>query len=89
MFTSKINGNTLFFPADPNMAALGETYGMYWTSSLNTTNPNGAWYVIITIYDDNNSNSYCTLSNYYSTDYNSRMYMQAIRPVIPREAIQF
>ncbi len=84
LFTSKTNGNTLFFPVD---ADISSDYGMYWTSSLNTTNPNGAWYLIISF--DATLGEYCVLSDYYSTNYNSRMYMLAIRPVIPGEAINF
>ena len=84
LFTSKTNGNTLFFPVDADILS---DYGMYWTSSLNTTNPNGAWYFIISF--DATLGEYNVLSDYYSTDYNSRMYMLAIRPVIPGNTINF
>ncbi|MCM8873376.1 MAG: fimbrillin family protein [Paludibacteraceae bacterium] len=84
LFTSKTNGNTLFLPID---ADISSDYGMYWTSSLNTTNPNGAWYLIISF--DATLGEYCVLSDYYSTNYNSRMCMQAIRPVIPGNTINF
>ncbi len=84
LFTSKTNGNTLFFPVDADILSV---YGMYWTSSLNTANPNGAWYFIISF--DATLGEYNVLSDYYSTDYNSRMYMLAIRPVIPGNTINF
>ena len=47
--TSKSNGNSIFLPAagyrlDSSLYYAG-SYGLYWSSSLNTVNPNGAWYV--------------------------------------------
>ena len=46
-FTSKINGNSIFIPAagrcnDGSVNSVG-SYGNVWSSSLNTSNPNGAW----------------------------------------------
>jgi hypothetical protein len=51
-FTSTANGNTLFLPAagvrygsEPSSAG---SYGYYWSSSLNTDYPYGAWYFFFT-----------------------------------------
>lgn len=48
-YTFTGNGNTIFLPAaglrdDSNLLNAG-SYGYYWSSSLNTGNPSGAWYV--------------------------------------------
>lgn len=47
LFTSNINGNSLFLPAagyryDTSLRDAG-SYGYYWSSSLYSDNPNGAW----------------------------------------------
>lgn len=49
-FSSKINGNSIFIPAagicrDGSVYHVGN-YGNVWSSSLLTSNPNGAWYLV-------------------------------------------
>ena len=48
-FTSKINGNSIFFPAAGNCgdgSVNGVGYGgTVWSSSLNTSGPDSAWYL--------------------------------------------
>lgn len=83
LFTSKTNGNTLFLPNDVDVLSV---YGMYWTSSLITDNPNGAWCFSISTEENN---SYGVLSSWYNSDYSSRMCFYAIRPVIPGGTINF
>ena len=47
--TSKINGNSIFFPAAgsrfQNTLYYAGSYGQYWSSSINTRTPSGAFYV--------------------------------------------
>lgn len=71
---SKSNGNSIFLPAaghcfDRALSNEGN-YGYYWSSSLNTGDPNLAWYVDFYWY------------NVYRND-NSRYYGQSVRPVCP------
>ena len=72
--TSKKNGNSIFLPAagyrlDSSLFDAG-SYGYYWSSSLNTSNPYDAYNV-----DFNSSIVYRSL--------NSRCYGQSVRPVCP------
>lgn len=46
--TSKTNGNSIFLPAAgirETILGFVNTYGIYWSSSLNTDYPNNAWYL--------------------------------------------
>ena len=71
LFTAS-NGNSLFLPAAGYRynSSLGDAggYGYYWSSSLNTNGPFGAW----TFYFD---------SDDYSVGYNSRYIGQNVRAV--------
>ena len=66
--TSNINGNSIFLPAEGyrnyDVLSRAGNYGYYWSSSLNTDNPNGAWDV--GFYSDdvgrNDGSRYCGLS---------------------------
>ena len=56
LFTSKKNGNTLFLPAASFRdgtgflnASISNLYGLYWSSSLRTDKPKGAYYMYFTI----------------------------------------
>ena len=46
-FTSKTNGNSIFIPAagycDHGSVYVAGYYGYFWSSSLNTSNPDNAW----------------------------------------------
>ncbi|MBQ4476329.1 MAG: hypothetical protein II935_09075, partial [Bacteroidales bacterium] len=67
------NGNSIFLPAagyrfDSSLYDVG-SYGYYWSSSLNTDGPNGAWTLSF-------------LSDYYYMySYGSRLCGQSVRPV--------
>ena len=71
LFTAS-NGNSLFLPAeggryDSSLLDAG-IYGDYWSSSLYTGYPGGAWYFIFS-------------SDGYGRDYINRMYGFTVRPV--------
>ena len=71
LFTAA-NGNSLFLPAagcryDSNLGYAGSS-GYYWSSSLNTVDPGGAWILVI------NSDG-CYVGYYYRND------GQSVRPV--------
>ncbi|MBO4614906.1 MAG: S8 family serine peptidase [Bacteroidales bacterium] len=70
------NGNSIFLPAagfrsDVVLFRDGIT-GYYWTSSLNTNNPNSAWYLIFE-------------SDNCGTDDSRRIYGQSVRPVCNKQ----
>ncbi|MBE6321126.1 MAG: DUF1566 domain-containing protein [Bacteroidales bacterium] len=72
--TSKSNGNSIFLPAAGyrNVSALSNagSNGRYWSSSLNTVNPNDAW----NVYFYSGSVYRYSLSRYYGL---------SVRPVCP------
>ena len=71
--TSKSNGNSIFFPAagyrDDSLLYDAGSNGYYWSSSLFTVSPYGAWYV--------DFGSGYVYSDYY------RYYGRSVRPVCP------
>ena len=73
-FTSKKNGNSIFFSAAGDRGGslynYAGSYGFYWSSSLDTANPNYAYYL-----DFNSSHA-----GWYSYD---RYYGRPVRPVCP------
>ena len=74
--TSKINGNSIFLPAagiryDSSLSSAG-SYGYYWSSSLYTVDPGGAW---IVYFDSGSVSRGCT--------YTYRYFELSVRPVCP------
>ncbi|MGN0187212.1 MAG: hypothetical protein ACI392_05635 [Paludibacteraceae bacterium] len=71
--TSRINGNSIFLPAagyrDNDVSYDAGSYGYYWSSSLDTDDPDGAWDVYF-------------YSDYADRDYGGRYYGQSVRPVL-------
>jgi len=78
--TSKTNGNSIFLPAaghrkDSSLYSAG-SYGIYWSSSLGTLEPNGAYNLSLgwdMVFDVSDVDWHC----YY------RSYGQSVRPVCP------
>ena len=72
--TSNTNGNSIFLPAAGyrfDIALCNEGYyGYYWSNSLNTGDPNLAWYV-------------CFYSRNVDRNDYSRYYGHSVRPVCP------
>ena len=74
--TSKSNGNSIFLPAagcryDSSLDDATGSFGGYWSSSLNTDYPGGAWYVYLG-------------SNSVVGDYFERYLGLSVRPVCPQ-----
>lgn len=72
LFTSRTNGNSIFLPAagyrGGDSLSLDGSRGWYWSSSLDTDDPNYAWRLRF-------------LSDYYLMDYYYRHYGLSVRPV--------
>ena len=79
--TSKKNGNSIFLPAAGCRSSYSivdaDSYGYYWSSSLDTGSPYYAWSVYFNL--DNVDWGYVVWSNNYS----SRFYGLSVRPVCP------